>query len=209
MITLDKIDNYKLQWQITNDNNESTGIVVYTFEYTDLSNENLYTRICVGKSIQGESYIDYCRKSNEVELKKIFNAHSELQNRNEMLRNSTKLKKRLNYLENVIVKFWNWYDIYKLDFPFMEPLLNDKDIITNELRNAHNLMKRLKNENQMLEVRASRPDVNDLRDLIDKSRKKNGTANLTALGKKLGRHGDTAKRWIIESGLSDFAQLNR
>ena len=209
MILFHKIDNYKLQWQITNDNNESTGIVVYTFEYTDLSNENLYTRICVGKSIQGESYIDYCRKSNEVELKKIFNAHSELQNRNEMLRNSTKLKKRLNYLESVIVKFWNWYDIYKFDFPIAEPSLNEVSILNNHLRNANNLIKRLKNENRVLKTRASRPDVNTLRDLIDESRKKNGAANLTALGRLIGRHGDTAKRWIIESGLSDFAQLNR
>ena len=64
--------------------NDFTGIVVYTFECTDLSNENLYTRNCVNKSIQGESCIDYCREYNDNKLKLILDAHSELQSRNEL-----------------------------------------------------------------------------------------------------------------------------
>ncbi len=74
--------------------------------------------------------------------------------------------------------------------------------INNQLKTAHTVVKRAKLKKDI------NISVEDLKVLIDSCRfPTSGTVNLTKLGKKLGYGKDTAKKIIINSDLSRYANL--
>jgi len=79
---------------------------------------------------------------------------------------------------------------------------NSIKILSNELGNAHTVIKRLKKQKLVLHL-----SMNEMKDLIDKCRKKNDLVNLRKLGRELGIHHSTARNWIEIKGLSEYAKL--
>ena len=63
-----------------------------------------------------------------------------------------------------------------------------------------------KNKAQSLTIQTGRPNKEQMMHYIDDGcRKRNGKCNNEAVGRKLGIDGETAKRWIEELGLSNYA----
>jgi len=75
--------------------------------------------------------------------------------------------------------------------------------ISNELSNAHTIIKRLRKQ----KINSELNDL-EMKNWIDKCRKKNGKVNLRKLGKELGRHHSTVRKWIENRSLIDYAELN-
>jgi hypothetical protein len=75
--------------------------------------------------------------------------------------------------------------------------------LNNELSNSHTAIKRLKSK-----VKFSNIDREQLIAVMDSTRKKNGKANLTAMGRAFGRDKHTIKRLIIECNLLSYSKLD-
>ena len=85
----------------------------------------------------------------------------------------------------------------------------DNNIIRNdgkaEQRNAVEIIKKQKRQLRALKLHRHKPTQMEMKEIIDRCRFKNDKCNNTKVGEALGIHPDTAKAWIKQSGLSDYA----
>lgn len=86
----------------------------------------------------------------------------------------------------------------------VKPVEDENKILSNELGAAHSVIKRLKKQKI-----ASKITETEMKDLIDKCRKKNDKVSLRKLGYELGINHETAKKRIIKYGLSEYAKINQ
>ena len=78
-------------------------------------------------------------------------------------------------------------------------------IIDGEHRNAVQMVKKLTRQNKALKIHRHKPNQVEMQETIDKNRFKNDKCNNTKVGSDLGVDPETAKRWIEQLGLSDYA----
>ena len=74
-----------------------------------------------------------------------------------------------------------------------------------EYLSAVNLIKSLKKQNKALKLHRHKPTQMEMRNIIDDNRFKNDKCNNTKVGEALNIDPDTAKAWIEQLGLSDYA----
>ena len=114
-------------------------------------------------------------------------------------------KRRISYLQTVKGELDLWFESKKLSITDVEN--NETITLSNELAAAHFVIKKLRLNIKALTLKAKRPNKDELKLLIDDNRFTNGKVNLTKIGKSLGKHSDTIKRWIQNDGLSEYANL--
>ena len=86
-----------------------------------------------------------------------------------------------------------------------EEVVNDSVNNNAEHRVAVKKIKQLRNENKALKLHRHKPSQMEMKEIIDRCRFKNDKCNNTKVGEVLGIHSDTAKAWIKQLGLSDYA----
>ena len=83
--------------------------------------------------------------------------------------------------------------------------LTDVQIVSNELANAETIVKSQAKMIKALRRLQGKPTQSEMKSIIDENRFNSGRANYSKIGEKLGKGGDTVKKWIINLGLEKYA----
>lgn len=140
---------------------------------------------------------------NRDELNRARREFDAVERLDENLRGGKAIRDQRSFLQDVLAELHVWYGRNGHPFPsgsaeVERTGLTDAQVHGHELAASHRKVKQLQERNRALQnrTRGSRPSKEDLRDLIDTCRLRNGKANFSAVGRELGVTGDTAKKWI-------------
>jgi hypothetical protein len=166
-----------------------------------------FTRLQLGISSKSES-VQLLREHNDVE---IFRARSALERwRDELDKypQSEDVQLQVKYHEGVVGKFIEWYILHGFDSPQLNtPQSKENEELRRVEKELENLSSERRVSNEIIvrlrkKVRyRDRPAREDLEQLVDKFRFKNGKINYSRLAEKLGRTNKTAKAWCDEYGI--------
>ena len=110
--------------------------------------------------------------------------------------------------------FVNWFHEKGVDIDSVSPLLQNteaKEVVNDSIDNkaehqvAVKIIKKQRKEIKVLKLHKHKPTQMEMKEIIDRCRFKNDKCNDTKVGEALGIHPDTAKAWIKQLGLSDYA----
>ena len=90
---------------------------------------------------------------------------------------------------------------YSVRYKTPPPVIDNEAVVrTNKIKELSAKVKA-----QALIIKSGRPDGMQMKHIIDSCRKLNGKCNNEAVGRKLGIDGETAKSWIEDLQLSEYA----
>jgi hypothetical protein len=137
-----------------------------------------------------ELFIQLCKNWNDSEYNRLLKRIEEIN----QYQKSSSAEKTSQYLEEVKFKFDEWYRLNKITF--IEHSIEEKksdneekrdfEILNNELNVAHNRIKKYRDKLKYAKISYEKFTYSQVVEAVEKTKKRNGNINYSALARKLG-----------------------